>query len=119
LTTPIFERGQAFTYEDSRRFADEMEARARDDWTQLDRSEAARSHKIKGTGKISVDVNAPKGTKVGAEGTGIFKDVEINRQTQMEPARKGPETLIYLNSPSATNSRHNQPAGKRTGFAFQ
>ena len=62
------------------------------DRDQLDKSQAANG-KVTGEGKISVDVNAPKGTKVGAEGKGIFKDVEINRQTQMEPARKGPETL--------------------------
>ncbi|MCA1457700.1 hypothetical protein I6F35_31700 [Bradyrhizobium sp. BRP22] len=56
---------------------------------QIDRSQAA-STKVEGTGKISVDVNAPKGTKVDAEGGGLFKDVEVNRQTQMEPARRGP-----------------------------
>jgi uncharacterized protein (TIGR02594 family) len=48
--------------------------------------------KVNGTGKITVDVNAPKGTKVGAEGGGLFKDTEINRQTQMEPARKSNNT---------------------------
>jgi hypothetical protein len=59
------------------------------DRQQLDRTQAA-STKVEGTGKISVDVNAPKGTNVGAEGGGLFKNVEINRQTQMEPARRGP-----------------------------
>jgi hypothetical protein len=59
---------------------------------QLDKSAQAGT-KVEGSGKISVDVNAPKGTKVAAEGKGIFKDVEINRQTQMEPARKGPEVI--------------------------
>jgi hypothetical protein len=49
-------------------------------------------HKVNGTGKITVDVNAPKGTKVGAEGGGLFKDTEINRQTQMEPAKKSTGT---------------------------
>jgi uncharacterized protein (TIGR02594 family) len=48
------------------------------------------SHKVEGTGKLTVDVNAPAGTKVGAEGGGIFKKTETNRQTQMEPARTGP-----------------------------
>lgn len=74
--------GVDFSVADSARFARE----------QLDRKMAA-GNKVEGSGKISVDVNAPKGTKVGAQGGGIFKDVEINRQTQMEPARKGPETL--------------------------
>jgi hypothetical protein len=59
------------------------------DRLQLDQSQAA-STKVEGTGKLSVHVNAPKGTNVGAEGGGLFKDVEINRQTQMEPARRGP-----------------------------
>ena len=35
-------------------------------------------------------MNAPKGTNVGAEAKGLFKSVAINRQTQMEPARRGP-----------------------------
>jgi hypothetical protein len=108
-------RGRAFTYADTSRFAAEIEARKNFDQPalrqmpemptepptftdrdledarkQLDKSSAT---KVEGSGKITVDVNGPKGTKVGAEGKGIFKDVEINRQTQMEPARKGPETM--------------------------
>ena len=62
------------------------------DRKQLDKTAAAGT-KVEGSGKITVDVNAPKGTKVGAEGKGLFKDTEVNRQTQMEPARKGPEVL--------------------------
>ncbi|WP_028164124.1 hypothetical protein [Bradyrhizobium elkanii] len=58
-----------------------------EDRQQIDKSQAA-STKVEGSGKIRVDVNAPKGTKVGAEGGGLFKDVEVNRQTQMEPARR-------------------------------
>ena len=50
----------------------------------------SQSTKVEGSGKITVDVNAPKGTHVGAEGKGLFKTVAINRQTQMEPARRGP-----------------------------
>ena len=45
--------------------------------------------KVEGSGKLSVDVKAPKGTSVGAQGKGLFKTVEINRQTQMEPAKRG------------------------------
>ena len=48
------------------------------------------SAKVEGTGKLTVDVNGPKGMKVDAEGGGLFKDVEINRSTQMLPAAKGP-----------------------------
>jgi len=57
---------------------------------QLDQSTVAE-HKVTGTGKISVDVNAPKGTNVGAEGGGLFKKVEISRQTQMSEAPRGPK----------------------------
>jgi hypothetical protein len=46
---------------------------------------------VNGKGMISVDVNAPKGTRVTAEGEGLFKKTEINRQTQMEPAAQEPE----------------------------
>jgi hypothetical protein len=56
---------------------------------QLDRTQATAT-KVEGTGKISVNVNAPKGTNVGAEGGGLFKNVEINRQTQMSEAKRGP-----------------------------
>jgi hypothetical protein len=56
---------------------------------QLDKSTVAAT-KVEGTGKISVDVNAPKGTNVGAEGGGLFKKVEISRQTQMSEAKRGP-----------------------------
>jgi hypothetical protein len=44
------------------------------------------AQKVEGTGKLSVNVNAPKGTQVAAEGGGIFKKTEVTRQTQMEPA---------------------------------
>jgi hypothetical protein len=108
-------RGRAFTYEDTRRFAEQQERLKNFDqpalrqmpemptgpptFTDRDLQDARKGldqsseTKINGTGKITVDVNGPKGTKVGAEGGGIFKDVEINRQTQMEPAKRGPETL--------------------------
>jgi uncharacterized protein (TIGR02594 family) len=71
-----------------RKYADQFADRQ-----QIDRSQQAA--KVEGTGKITVDVNAPKGTNVGAEGGGLFKNVEVNRQTQMEQARVGPaaETL--------------------------
>lgn len=43
-----------------------------------------------GSARITVDVNAPKGTKVGAEADGLFRDVQMNRSTQMTPAQRGP-----------------------------
>lgn len=57
------------------------------------RLDAASGAKISATGKLTVDVNAPKGTHVGAEGGGLFKNVEINRQTQMDPADRGPASF--------------------------
>jgi uncharacterized protein (TIGR02594 family) len=48
------------------------------------------NHKVEGTGKLTVDVNAPAGTKVQAEGGGLFKNVETNRQVQMAEASEGP-----------------------------
>jgi len=56
----------------------------------IDKDRAQRTT-VEGSGKITVDVNAPKGTNVGAEASGLFKEVAVNRQTQMEPARRGPE----------------------------
>jgi hypothetical protein len=57
----------------------------------MDRS---MTHRVEGSGKLTVDVNAPAGTKVAAEGGGIFKTVETNRQVQMAPASEGPSTSV-------------------------
>jgi hypothetical protein len=46
--------------------------------------------KVEGNAKIRVDVNAPKGTNVGAEASGLFSTIETYRQTQMDPAQRGP-----------------------------
>ncbi|MEH2565325.1 hypothetical protein [Bradyrhizobium sp. AZCC 2289] len=46
--------------------------------------------RVEGNAKIRVDVNAPKGTNVGAEASGLFSSVETYRQTQMAPADRGP-----------------------------
>ena len=59
--------------------------------TDMDRS---MTQTVKGEGKLTVDVNAPAGTKVAAEGSGLFKTVETNRQTQMQPAQEGPPTAL-------------------------
>jgi GH24 family phage-related lysozyme (muramidase) len=55
-------------------------------YDQTDRAAMDRSmsHKVEGTGKIDVNVNAPKGTSVNAEGKGLFKEVNVSRQTQMD-----------------------------------
>lgn len=74
--------GFGFSHEDSRRFAEQQEARR-----QLDESQ--QNVFVKGSGKISVDVKAPYHTAVNAEGSGIFDQTEINRQFQMVPAQSG------------------------------
>jgi hypothetical protein len=65
---------------------------ARSDIVMGDRSLLSKSDvaKVEGTGTIRVDVNAPKGTAVSAEAGGLFKNTEVSRQTQMEPAKSGP-----------------------------
>jgi hypothetical protein len=48
--------------------------------------------KLSGGAKLSVDVNAPAGTRVRTSTEGdLFKKTEITRQTMMEPAAAGPE----------------------------
>jgi hypothetical protein len=51
---------------------------------------AASNVNISGAGRISVDVRAPPGTYVDAQGEGFFKSTEITRLTQMLPADMGP-----------------------------
>jgi D-alanyl-D-alanine carboxypeptidase len=48
--------------------------------------------KVEGTGQLTVDVNAPAGTRVNAEGGGLFKRTEVNRRVMMEEAQSGPST---------------------------
>jgi hypothetical protein len=60
----------------------------------LDRSALSRAQEVKlsGGAKLSVDVNAPAGTRVRTSTHGgLFKTTEVQRQTQMEPAQSGPE----------------------------
>jgi hypothetical protein len=42
------------------------------------------AQKVEGTGKLDVNVNAPKGTTVNASGGGLFKTVNVARSTQMD-----------------------------------
>jgi hypothetical protein len=51
---------------------------------------AVRTQKVEATGKLTANINAPKGTDVTLEGGGVFRKVEVNRQVQMAPARQGP-----------------------------
>ena len=52
------------------------------DRATLDRH-SARTQKVEATGKLTANINAPKGTDVTAEGGGVFRKVEVNRQVQM------------------------------------
>jgi hypothetical protein len=50
------------------------------------------THHVEGTGSIDVNVSAPAGTRVAAQGGGLFKKINMTRQTQMEHAQGGPST---------------------------
>lgn len=63
----------------------------------LDES-AAQQVNVSGTGRIRVDVRAPEGTQVDANGEGLFKTTEIMRQTQMLPADYGPAAATGVNA---------------------
>ncbi len=41
------------------------------------------THRVEGSGKIDVNVNAPKGTTTKASGGGMFNQVKVNRQASM------------------------------------
>jgi hypothetical protein len=45
----------------------------------LDRA-STKKVDVNSNGKLSVDVKAPEGTKVSAEGKGVFKKTEVSRQ---------------------------------------
>jgi hypothetical protein len=49
-------------------------------------SASTGSRGFDGSARISVDVNAPRGTRVKADADGLFKEIELNRSTQMSPA---------------------------------
>jgi uncharacterized protein (TIGR02594 family) len=70
-------------------FMDQSQSATLDRHT-LDRGAGEMIHKVHGTGKLSVDVNAPPGTNVRAKGTGFLKQTEVNRQTQMARTDSGP-----------------------------
>jgi hypothetical protein len=66
--------------------------RADDDRSAIDKS---RSVDVNATGKLTATINAPPGAKVEASGEGLFKNTEVNRQTQMQPALIGPPTPSF------------------------
>jgi hypothetical protein len=87
-------KGVSFSTADSARFA------AAQEQAEAARKQLAQSPetKVSASGKLSVDVKAPPGTGVAAEGKGLFKDTEVNRQTQMAPARRGPQPEEMINT---------------------
>ena len=46
--------------------------------------------KVEGSGKLTTDIKAPRGTKVGLSGSGLFRRTEMSRQTQIELAADEP-----------------------------
>jgi uncharacterized protein (TIGR02594 family) len=58
------------------------------DGSALDRHE--QTHRVEGTGRLDVHVNAPAGTHVRARGGGLFKQTRLTRQTQMPLMEAGP-----------------------------
>lgn len=56
----------------------------------LDRSALNDNNKISSTGKLSVDVNAPPGSKVDYSGDNLLRATSMQRQTQMMPTDTGP-----------------------------
>ncbi len=46
-------------------------------------AKAEMTHRVEGSGKIDVNVNAPKGTTTKASGGGMFNQVKVNRQASM------------------------------------
>ena len=61
-----------------------------DDWGAID-----KATEVNATGKLKVDVNAPPGTKVEAGGTGLFRDTELQRSTQMPYTQSGPPATSF------------------------
>jgi hypothetical protein len=56
---------------------------------QADRAGVDRQmteHRVVGTGRLDVNVNAPRGTFAKASGGGLFKKTTVNRRAQMEVA---------------------------------
>ena len=66
----------------------------------LDRSviDKQNSASINSTGRLSVDVSAPPGTKVAYAEDNLLKNTSMQQQTQMMPTIGGPDTGD--NSPS-------------------
>ena len=56
----------------------------------VDQGMGNEAAKAEATGTINVNVTAPRRTRIGARGTGLFKKVNVDRQTQMAPAAEGP-----------------------------
>jgi hypothetical protein len=82
-------RGRDFSTADTAHWAAQENELAASDRTTMD-AHAVQTHKVEASGKLTANINAPKGTDVTLEGGGAFTKIELNRQTQMEAARTGP-----------------------------
>jgi hypothetical protein len=73
-------------YGGSHKAAQEFRERQQAQVAAADRASMDRqmAQKVEGSGKLDVNVNAPKGTTVNAEGKGLFKTVNVARNTQMD-----------------------------------
>jgi hypothetical protein len=82
-------RGIEFSTADTARFAAQENTLAGADRAAMD-AHAVQTHRVEASGKLTANINAPKGTDVTLEGGGAFSKIELNRQTQMQAARTGP-----------------------------
>jgi hypothetical protein len=85
-------RGRAqFSWADSQKFAEEQNQRAALDANRRTVDATSKQQvEVNGSGTLTANINAPKGTTATMEGEGLFKNTIVNRQTQMEPAAGGP-----------------------------
>jgi hypothetical protein len=66
-----------------------------EDRMMIDRPTPQQTVKVEGSGTLTADVRAPRDTKIGLAGAGIFKRIELNRQTAMSFASEGPPNPSY------------------------
>jgi hypothetical protein len=80
-------------YGGSHKAAEEFRLRQQAGVAAADRASMDRqmAQKVEGSGTIDVNVSAPKGTSVNAEGKGLFKEVNVARQTQMDKSSSSGE----------------------------
>jgi uncharacterized protein (TIGR02594 family) len=58
--------------------------------TQSKSIQPTQKVEVNGSAKVNIDVKAPAGTKAKANGSGLLKDINLKRTTQMNPADAAP-----------------------------